>query len=58
MIDESDLISVSNDSRVTREVVGILNSKLTDKEKEDFQIWLRLINYNEQFGKPEKRKIF
>lgn len=53
MINTSDLIAVSNDSRLTRGVVEILNSKLTDKEKCNFQMWLRLINYDKKIDKSE-----
>jgi hypothetical protein len=53
----SQLITVSNDSKITRDIFETLNSKLTVKEKEDFQMWLRLINYHKQFSKP-KEKFF
>jgi hypothetical protein len=57
-LNTSDLIAVSNDSRLTRDMTEVLNSKLSEVEIESFKIWLGLINYHKQLGKPEKKRVF
>ena len=48
------LSEVSNDSFTTKEMTNILNNRLNDDEKEKFNIWLKLINY--EFKKQEISK--
>lgn len=44
-IELETLSSISNDSYVTREIVNILNNKLTSDEKDKFVFWLKLLGY-------------
>lgn len=40
----SDLVKVSNNSRLTNIVLNELNSKLDDLEKRNFLEWLKIVN--------------
>lgn len=47
----SELVKVSNHSKITETVLKTLNEKLTVVEKSEFLMWLKLINYHNQYGK-------
>lgn len=47
-IEKEEMISVSNDSFITNKTVETLEKKLNDEEKELFNRWLNLINYNKK----------
>ena len=42
----SNLVEVSNNSKITNIVLETLNEKLSDEEKRDFEIWLRCVKVN------------
>lgn len=44
-IELEELSNISNDSYITREIVNILNNKLSTEEKEKFIFWLKLLGY-------------
>lgn len=47
-IEKREMISVSNDSFITNKTIETLEKKLNDEEKELFNRWLNLINYNKK----------
>jgi hypothetical protein len=47
-IEKQEMIIVSNDSFITNKTVETLEKKLNEEEKELFNRWVNLINYNKK----------
>jgi hypothetical protein len=47
----TDLVDVSNNSKITQNVFEAIDKKLTEQEKDDFRLWLSCMNYYGQLNK-------
>jgi hypothetical protein len=47
----TDLVDVSNNSKITQNVFEAIDKKLTEQEKDDFRLWLSCMTYYGQLNK-------